>query len=119
EYGNVLQAASWMGHDATVRLLIEKGADVNALGGQFGSALKAAISNQNCKLIVQFLLENGAIDEDSEKQAEKHRGDEETDDQDDEGDGSVQIEGEGCSTDGSSDEEWALAQEDPDDSTDD
>jgi ankyrin repeat protein len=33
QYGNALQAASSGGHEAIVKLLLEKGADVNAQGG--------------------------------------------------------------------------------------
>jgi ankyrin repeat protein len=41
-YGNALQAASLQGHEAIVKLLLEKGADVNAQGGHYGNALQAA-----------------------------------------------------------------------------
>ena len=33
-HGNALQAASRGGHEAVVRLLLDKGADVNAQGGE-------------------------------------------------------------------------------------
>jgi ankyrin repeat protein len=33
-YGNALQAASVIGHEAIAKLLIEKGADVNVQGGR-------------------------------------------------------------------------------------
>ena len=42
-----------------VRVLLEKGADVNAPGGRYGRALQAA-SSQGHDHVVQMLLENGA-----------------------------------------------------------
>ncbi|OCL00528.1 uncharacterized protein K441DRAFT_719562, partial [Cenococcum geophilum 1.58] len=41
DYGNALQAASQEGHSAIVKLLLSKGADVNARG-DYGNALQAA-----------------------------------------------------------------------------
>ncbi|KAF2734842.1 ankyrin [Polyplosphaeria fusca] len=38
-FGNALQAASWRGSEAVVKVLLEKGAEVNAQGGQYGNAL--------------------------------------------------------------------------------
>ncbi|KAJ7476775.1 ankyrin repeat-containing domain protein [Mycena latifolia] len=55
ENGTALQAASGNGHESVVKLLIEKGADVNAQGGFFGNALQAASANQ-----VQLLIKKGA-----------------------------------------------------------
>jgi ankyrin repeat protein len=48
-----------MGKEAVVRLLLEKGADVNAVGGIFGNALQTA-SKYGHKAVVRLLLENGA-----------------------------------------------------------
>ena len=42
--GKALQAASSGGHEAVVKLLIENGADVNAQGEQYGNALQVAAS---------------------------------------------------------------------------
>ncbi len=42
-----------------VQLLIEKGADVNAEGGEYGNALQAA-SEEGNENIVQLLIERGA-----------------------------------------------------------
>jgi ankyrin repeat protein len=64
-YGNALQAASANGCVAVVRLLLEKGADVNVFGG---SALKAAVrlgrlhpnNWRQAELTTLILLENGA-----------------------------------------------------------
>jgi ankyrin repeat protein len=41
-FGTLLQLASWLGDHEMVELLVEKDADVNALGGYYGSALQAA-----------------------------------------------------------------------------
>lgn len=41
-YGNELQAASAGAYKQIVKLLLEKGADVNATGGHYGNALQAA-----------------------------------------------------------------------------
>ena len=59
EIGNPLQVASYRGHEAVVRLLLEKGAAVNARGGYWDNALQAALSG-GYEAIVQLLLENGA-----------------------------------------------------------
>jgi len=59
-YGNALQAASAEGHEAVARLLLEKGANVNAQGGGFfGNALQVA-SWAGHEAIAQLLLEKGA-----------------------------------------------------------
>ncbi|KAJ7434124.1 ankyrin repeat-containing domain protein [Mycena galericulata] len=47
------------GYIEGVRFLLEKGADVNAEGGQFGSALQAACYRDNTD-VAQLLLKNGA-----------------------------------------------------------
>jgi ankyrin repeat protein len=57
-YGNALQAACSKGHDNTVQVLLEHGADANALGGGW-NALQVACFNGHHK-IVQVLLEHGA-----------------------------------------------------------
>ncbi|KAF7176013.1 hypothetical protein CNMCM7691_001188 [Aspergillus felis] len=59
EMGTPLYYASLAGLQRTVELLIEKGADVNAQGGDYGYALQAA-SYQGHKEVVQLLLEKGA-----------------------------------------------------------
>ena len=43
-YGNALQAALAVGHEPIVRLLLEKGANINAQGGGYGNALQAALA---------------------------------------------------------------------------
>ena len=43
-----------------VKLLIEKGADVNTLGGEYGSALYAA-SNEGHEAIEKMLINNGVL----------------------------------------------------------
>jgi hypothetical protein len=57
-YGNPLLIASSSGHDSTVRLLLENGADINAQG-PYGNALRAASIGGHDD-IVQLLLEKGA-----------------------------------------------------------
>ncbi|KAJ7222464.1 ankyrin repeat domain-containing protein [Mycena pura] len=54
-----LHAASYYGHDGMVHLLIAHGADVNAQGGYYGTALQAGCRTGQEK-VVQVLLENGA-----------------------------------------------------------
>ncbi|KAJ5504615.1 hypothetical protein N7463_007489 [Penicillium fimorum] len=58
-YGNALQVASSGGHDKTVEILLERGADVNGQGGIYGNALQAA-SSKGHDGIVPILLERGA-----------------------------------------------------------
>ncbi|KAJ5087891.1 hypothetical protein N7456_011507 [Penicillium angulare] len=41
-YGDALQAAACAGHENIVRMLLDKGADINAVGGLYGTALEAA-----------------------------------------------------------------------------
>ena len=65
-YGNTLQAtsseghaASSRGHEQVVRLLVEKGPDVDAQGGRYGNALQAS-SSRGHEQIVRLLAEKGA-----------------------------------------------------------
>ena len=60
-YGNALYAASSNGHQEIDKLLIDKGADVNAQGGFYGNALQA-VSSDGHQDIVKLLIENGADD---------------------------------------------------------
>ncbi|KAK8105277.1 F-box and WD domain-containing protein [Apiospora kogelbergensis] len=57
--GNALQAASLNGHEAVVRLLLDRSAHVNAQGGEWGSALQAASLNGH-EAVVRLLLDRGA-----------------------------------------------------------
>ncbi|KAJ7776715.1 ankyrin repeat-containing domain protein [Mycena olivaceomarginata] len=54
-----LTVAAYCGHQKICKLLLNKGADVNAQGGQCGNALQAAASRGHDK-IVQVLLNKGA-----------------------------------------------------------
>jgi ankyrin repeat protein len=56
---SALQWASLRGHFESVQQLLEKGAKVNAQGGEYGNALQAASSKEHVE-IVQRLLEKGA-----------------------------------------------------------
>jgi hypothetical protein len=55
-----LTVASYFGHGAAVRRLLEKGADINARGGPYGSALNAAAYGKH-QSVVKMLLNAGAI----------------------------------------------------------
>jgi ankyrin repeat protein len=59
ESGSVLHSASYQGHEAIVRFLLQSGADVNDEGGRFGYALQAA-SDGGHEAIVKLLLQSGA-----------------------------------------------------------
>ena len=59
KYGHVLQEASFGGHEAIAKVLIENGADVNAQGGHYGNALHTA-SYRGYVAIEKLLIENGA-----------------------------------------------------------
>ncbi|KAK7219748.1 hypothetical protein V2G26_007751 [Clonostachys chloroleuca] len=54
-----LYFGSQEGHETIVQLLVEKGADINAQGGEYGNALQAA-SQEGHETIVQLLVEKGA-----------------------------------------------------------
>jgi ankyrin repeat protein len=54
-----LATASWYGWEDIVQLLLEKGADVNAHGGLYISALQMALSKGH-ENIAQLLIKNGA-----------------------------------------------------------
>jgi ankyrin repeat protein len=56
---NALQAISVEGHEAIVKLLLDKGADANAQGGRFGNALCEA-SARGHEAVVKLLLDKGA-----------------------------------------------------------
>jgi hypothetical protein len=59
-WGTALQAASFKGNEKLVKLLLDKGADVNAEGGYFGTALQAA-SCRSHENLVELLLGKGAL----------------------------------------------------------
>jgi ankyrin repeat protein len=56
---NALQAASAEGRKEMVQMLLDKNADVNAQGGEYGNALQAA-SAKGHKEVVQMLLNKNA-----------------------------------------------------------
>ncbi|KAF2729562.1 hypothetical protein EJ04DRAFT_447022, partial [Polyplosphaeria fusca] len=56
---NALQAASYRGHEAVVKLPLDKGADVNAQGGHYGNALRTA-SWGGHEAVVKMLKARGA-----------------------------------------------------------
>ncbi|OQE18125.1 hypothetical protein PENFLA_c022G00387 [Penicillium flavigenum] len=59
DLGSALRAASLEGHEKVVEMLLNRGADVNAQGGEFGNPLQAA-SCQGHDKVVQILLDRGA-----------------------------------------------------------
>ena len=59
-YGQTpLLLAAESGYDAVVKLLLDKGADINAQGGEYGNALQAA-SHRGHERVVKLLLDKGA-----------------------------------------------------------
>lgn len=54
-----LQIAAKRGLDAVLHVLVERDADVNGTGGEYGSALRAALAN-NHENAARYLLEHGA-----------------------------------------------------------
>ncbi|PNP57408.1 hypothetical protein THARTR1_02405 [Trichoderma harzianum] len=62
-FGNALQVASFYGHMEMMQLLLDHGAEVNAQGGHYGTALNAACARSlspDAIPTVQLLLEHGA-----------------------------------------------------------
>ncbi|KAF8214458.1 ankyrin repeat-containing domain protein [Mycena galopus ATCC 62051] len=59
EHGAALATASWYGMVNIVLLLLDRGADVNACGGQYSCALNTALAHKREK-IARILIENGA-----------------------------------------------------------
>ncbi|KAF7365819.1 Ankyrin repeat domain-containing protein [Mycena venus] len=57
--GTLLTSAAYHGRQNEVRLLLENGADVNALGGRYGFALQAAVFNGH-ENIARLLIKKGA-----------------------------------------------------------
>ena len=55
----VMEAATRNGHKQVVKLLLDKGANVNAQGGRYGNALLAA-SISGHEQVVKLLLDNDA-----------------------------------------------------------
>ncbi|KAM0521111.1 hypothetical protein ACHAPE_002584 [Trichoderma viride] len=58
-FGSALQAATWTGKTEVVRILLNKGAHVNACGGKYRSPLNAAVFRGHWD-IVEMLLGHGA-----------------------------------------------------------
>ena len=54
-----LMVASFFGHNAVVKLLLNTGADVNAQGGDYGNALQAASFKGNEQVVKLLLLNKG------------------------------------------------------------
>lgn len=57
--GNALHAAAFSGYNGIVQMLIDKGADINAQGGEYSNALQAAVLGGHNE-ILQMLLNRGA-----------------------------------------------------------
>jgi hypothetical protein len=58
DVGSGLYYASFLGLQAVVSVLLERGTDVNAQGGHFGNALQAA-SHEGHEKVVEMLIERG------------------------------------------------------------
>jgi ankyrin repeat protein len=54
-----LQAAALCGDAELVEMLLDKGAEVNAVGGRYGTALVAAVANGH-EAIAKLLVDRGA-----------------------------------------------------------
>ena len=61
---NALQEAVFFGHKDIVESLLRRGADVNARGGPFGTAMQAAARKKQHR-IVEMLIKNGYVGEES------------------------------------------------------
>ena len=62
-FGNVLQAASFFGHDEVAKFLLEKGADVGSYGGYYGSFLNTVAYLGNLHLLRHvYELYNTSLD---------------------------------------------------------
>ena len=59
---NALQEAAFAGHQDIVESLLRKGADVNARGGPFGTAMQAAARKKHHQ-VVKVLIESGFVGE--------------------------------------------------------
>lgn len=59
EWGSALQAACYYNHKRPIKILLDRGANVNAKGGVLGSPLMAAVY-QGHKEVVEMLIERGA-----------------------------------------------------------
>jgi hypothetical protein len=55
----ILQSYLVFGHEAVVKMLLNKGAEINAQGGRYGNALQAA-SSRGHEAVVKMLLNKGA-----------------------------------------------------------
>ena len=56
EYGNALQAAASEGHETLLKLLLDRGAELNARFRSYGNALQV-VANKDNKEVVQLLLD--------------------------------------------------------------
>ncbi|KAJ5741097.1 hypothetical protein N7493_000969 [Penicillium malachiteum] len=55
-YGDALQAASCAGHENIVQMLLDKGANINATAGVFGTAIEAASGNARVRQMLLHAL---------------------------------------------------------------
>jgi hypothetical protein len=61
-HGNALRAASHRGHTEVVRLLLDRGADVNAQGEWFGDAIKVASTMGHTEVVQLLLLRRARVE---------------------------------------------------------
>ena len=60
-YGNALRAAAWRGQVKAIHLFLDRGADVNAQGGRYGTALQAALVQPEYNNILKNPLHTAEI----------------------------------------------------------
>jgi len=60
EHGNVLNLAAYLGHMSIVRVLLERGAEINAVSPEYGNVVEAAAAGAGSEEVVRLLIDAGA-----------------------------------------------------------